>query len=245
MPLAPYLAENDIVVNCTLQDTAAPLTYLQTEDLAAFRPRQPHRRRVLRRGHGLRVGPADDVRRADVHRRATASTTTRSTTARRTSGTRRPGRTARRCCPFLPTGAERAGRVGRRRDDQPRDRDPRRPGRATRRSWPSRVGPRSTPTWSADPRSRPRLGEQLAGVARAAAGRVLVPPMTVMKFCVAGPARHDVLVQVRQRCRRRRRAPWFMPDVEAMRRADTAAHPHRLLGQSAVISAASSSVRSV
>ncbi len=36
-PLAPYLAENDIVVNCTLQDTAAPLTYLQTEDLAGFR----------------------------------------------------------------------------------------------------------------------------------------------------------------------------------------------------------------
>jgi alanine dehydrogenase len=38
VPLAPYLAENDIVVNCTLQDTAAPLTYLRTEDLAAFRP---------------------------------------------------------------------------------------------------------------------------------------------------------------------------------------------------------------
>jgi alanine dehydrogenase len=38
MPLAPYLAEADIVVNCTLQDTAAPLTYLNTEDLAAFRP---------------------------------------------------------------------------------------------------------------------------------------------------------------------------------------------------------------
>ncbi|MET1059545.1 MAG: N(5)-(carboxyethyl)ornithine synthase [Nocardioides sp.] len=38
VPLAPYLAENDIVVNCTLQDTAAPLTYLDTEDLAAFRP---------------------------------------------------------------------------------------------------------------------------------------------------------------------------------------------------------------
>jgi alanine dehydrogenase len=37
VPLAPYLAENDIVVNCTLQDTAAPLTYLQDEDLAAFR----------------------------------------------------------------------------------------------------------------------------------------------------------------------------------------------------------------
>lgn len=37
VPLAPYLAENDIVVNCTLQDTAAPLTYLHTEDLSAFR----------------------------------------------------------------------------------------------------------------------------------------------------------------------------------------------------------------
>jgi alanine dehydrogenase len=37
-PLAAYLAENDIVVNCTLQDPARPLTYLQTEDLGAFRP---------------------------------------------------------------------------------------------------------------------------------------------------------------------------------------------------------------
>ncbi len=37
-PVAAYLAENDIVVNCTFQDTAAPLTYLQTEDLDAFRP---------------------------------------------------------------------------------------------------------------------------------------------------------------------------------------------------------------
>ena len=36
-PLAAYLAENDIIVNCTLQDPAAPLTYLRTEDLAAFR----------------------------------------------------------------------------------------------------------------------------------------------------------------------------------------------------------------
>ncbi|BDZ43283.1 hypothetical protein GCM10025865_25820 [Paraoerskovia sediminicola] len=37
-PLAAYLAENDIVVNCTLQDTARPLVYLRTEDLPAFRP---------------------------------------------------------------------------------------------------------------------------------------------------------------------------------------------------------------
>lgn len=37
-PLATYLAENDIVVNCTLQNTAKPLTYLHTEDLDAFAP---------------------------------------------------------------------------------------------------------------------------------------------------------------------------------------------------------------
>ena len=36
--LAPFLAAHDIVVNCTLQDPNAPLTYLRTEDLGAFRP---------------------------------------------------------------------------------------------------------------------------------------------------------------------------------------------------------------
>jgi alanine dehydrogenase len=38
VPLAPFLAERDVVVNCTLQDPNAPLTYLRTEDLGAFRP---------------------------------------------------------------------------------------------------------------------------------------------------------------------------------------------------------------
>ena len=37
-PLAPYLAGFDLVVNCTLQDPNAPLTYLQEADLAAFAP---------------------------------------------------------------------------------------------------------------------------------------------------------------------------------------------------------------
>ena len=37
-PLAAYLAGVDVVVNCTLQDTARPLVYVRTEDLAAFRP---------------------------------------------------------------------------------------------------------------------------------------------------------------------------------------------------------------
>ncbi|MGD9606660.1 MAG: N(5)-(carboxyethyl)ornithine synthase [Leucobacter sp.] len=38
VPLAPYLAESDIVVNCTLQDPENPIIYLRTEDLEAFRP---------------------------------------------------------------------------------------------------------------------------------------------------------------------------------------------------------------
>lgn len=39
VPIAPFLAERDVVVNCTFQDTAAPLTYLSTQDAALFRKR--------------------------------------------------------------------------------------------------------------------------------------------------------------------------------------------------------------
>ncbi|QDO90439.1 alanine dehydrogenase [Ornithinimicrobium ciconiae] len=38
IPLSTYLADNDIVVNCVLQDTAAPWTFLHEQDLGAFRP---------------------------------------------------------------------------------------------------------------------------------------------------------------------------------------------------------------
>jgi alanine dehydrogenase len=38
VPLAPFLAESDIVVNCTLQDPNQPLLYLRESDLGAFRP---------------------------------------------------------------------------------------------------------------------------------------------------------------------------------------------------------------
>jgi alanine dehydrogenase len=38
VPIAPYLAEADIVVNCTLQDPNTPLTYLTEDDLGAFSP---------------------------------------------------------------------------------------------------------------------------------------------------------------------------------------------------------------
>ncbi|WP_427015679.1 N(5)-(carboxyethyl)ornithine synthase [Pseudarthrobacter sp. P1] len=38
VPLAPFLAAADIVVNCTLQDPNSPLMYLGEDDLDAFRP---------------------------------------------------------------------------------------------------------------------------------------------------------------------------------------------------------------
>jgi alanine dehydrogenase len=38
VPIAEYLAGVDIVVNCTLQDPAAPLMFLTHADLTAFRP---------------------------------------------------------------------------------------------------------------------------------------------------------------------------------------------------------------
>ncbi len=38
VPLAPFLAERDVIVNCTLQDPANPLVYLRADDLPAFRP---------------------------------------------------------------------------------------------------------------------------------------------------------------------------------------------------------------
>ena len=38
VPLSEFLAEADVVVNCTLQDPNAPMTYLTEADLDAFRP---------------------------------------------------------------------------------------------------------------------------------------------------------------------------------------------------------------
>jgi alanine dehydrogenase len=38
VPLAGYLAEHDVVINCVLQDTNAPLTFLNEDDLIEFRP---------------------------------------------------------------------------------------------------------------------------------------------------------------------------------------------------------------
>ena len=38
IPLAGFLADHDIIVNCVLQDTASPLTFLIDEDLPALKP---------------------------------------------------------------------------------------------------------------------------------------------------------------------------------------------------------------
>ena len=38
IPLAAFLAEHDIVVNCVLQDTDAPLMFVTTDELASFAP---------------------------------------------------------------------------------------------------------------------------------------------------------------------------------------------------------------
>jgi alanine dehydrogenase len=38
VPLAGFLAEHDIIVNCVLQDTSAPLTFLVEEDLPLLAP---------------------------------------------------------------------------------------------------------------------------------------------------------------------------------------------------------------
>ena len=98
VPLAPFLAESDIVVNCTLQDPNNPLTYLRTEDLARIPAGKPDRGRLLRRGHGLQLGAGPPPSPSRCSPWATTSTTTRWTTARPTSGTPPAGKSARHCC---------------------------------------------------------------------------------------------------------------------------------------------------
>ena len=77
VPLAGYLAEHDIVVNCVLQDPSSGLeARVGGRDRVPQRGRarlvpsgQPAHRRILRRGNGFQLGGAHHVRAADVHRR--------------------------------------------------------------------------------------------------------------------------------------------------------------------------------
>ena len=88
-----------------------PLLYLKTEDLAAFRPGQPHRRRLVRRGHGLRLGAPDALRGPDVHGRRQHQLLRRRPQPVLPVELGDAGRSARRCSPFLPTYG-RSGRLG-------------------------------------------------------------------------------------------------------------------------------------
>ena len=126
-PLAAYLAENDIIVNCTLQDTAHPLIYLADRGPGRVPSGQRDRRRLLRPGHGLQLGPADDVRRADVRGRRQRPLLRGRPQPVVPLELRDLGE-QQRADPVPAAGARRLRRVGRRRDAQPRDRDPRRPG---------------------------------------------------------------------------------------------------------------------
>ena len=69
VPLAPFLAESDIVVNCTLQDPNRPLMYLRTEDLAAFRPGSLIVDVSCDEGMGFEWARPTELRRPDVHGR--------------------------------------------------------------------------------------------------------------------------------------------------------------------------------
>ena len=124
-PLVDVLAEHDVVVNCILQDTDAPLMFVMDEDLAALPAADAVRRRLLRRGDGVRVGPPDLVRRAD------ASTVGRG--LRYYAVDHSPSylwnaatwENSAALLPYLPIVMAGAARLGRRRDDPPRHRDPR------------------------------------------------------------------------------------------------------------------------
>ena len=123
-PLVDVLAEHDIVVNCILQDTDAPLMFVMNEDLGRFRPGT------------LFIDVSCDEGMAFEWARPTSFADPM------VDGGQGPALLRRRPQPVVPVelgdvgeqrGAARVPahrdgrrrRVGRRRDDPPRDRDPR------------------------------------------------------------------------------------------------------------------------
>lgn len=114
VPLAGYLARHDIIINCVLQDTNAPLILLDG-DLAALRPNSL----IVDVSCDAAMGfswarpPRLSGRRSSSDR---TSPTMRSTTAPPACGIRRPGRSARRCfstCQWCLPGVTRGRRIRR------------------------------------------------------------------------------------------------------------------------------------
>ncbi|WP_278255814.1 hypothetical protein [Nocardioides convexus] len=142
-PLPAYLAENDIIVNCTLQDTADPLVYLDEADLAGFRPGSLVVDVSCDLGMGFTFARPTSLRGPDVPGRG-----------------RRP-LLRRRPLPVVPVELRDLGeqqrpdpvpapcprgrrRVGRRRDPEPGHRDPRGPRRQPRHPGVPATGDRAS-----------------------------------------------------------------------------------------------------
>ena len=125
-PLAAYLAQADIVVNCTLQDPNDPQIYLQTEDLDAFRPGSVIVDVSCDLGMGFswaRPTPFEDPAFI-VGDNILYYAVDHSPSYLWNSAT---WENSNALIPFLRPVLEGAGRVGRRRDPEPGDRDQGRP----------------------------------------------------------------------------------------------------------------------
>ena len=68
-PLAAVLAEHDVIVNCVLQDTDAPIIFVMNEELGLFARGTLFVDVSSDEGMGFEWARPDDVRRSDVHRR--------------------------------------------------------------------------------------------------------------------------------------------------------------------------------
>ena len=167
VPLAPFLAESDIVVNCTLQDPNAPLTYLAPEDLPAFRPGSLIVDVSCDEGMGFSwANPttfAEPMFKVGDHIHYYA--VDHSPSYLWNSAT---WEISEALLPFLRDRDRRPRGVGAERDHPPRDRDPRRRGPQPGRAAVPAAGSRSTrtPRWrvlARLPVFRDELGQPLRG----------------------------------------------------------------------------------
>ena len=98
IPVAGFLANNDIVVNCVLQDPSAPLVFVTERDLNGFTPGSLIVDVSCDTGMGFSWAHPTSFAEPIVEN-ARGYTITPLTTARRTCGIQRRGRSARHCCP--------------------------------------------------------------------------------------------------------------------------------------------------
>ena len=97
IPVAHLLADNDIVVNCVLQDPDAPLVFVTEDDLAGFTPGSLIVDVSCDIGMGFSWARPTSFTQPTSNWR-TVCTITPWTTARPIYGIRRRGRSATRCC---------------------------------------------------------------------------------------------------------------------------------------------------